>query len=59
MNDRCQEANEKRRIKRVKIEELAIRQQCRVGSGADIVIGNVLQYLVTMKKTQNEELTIH
>ena len=41
MNDRCQEANEKRRIKRVKIEELAIRQQCRVGSGADIVIVNL------------------
>ena len=50
MEDHWQEANEKRRIKRVKIEEIDLRKQCRVGSGADIVIGNVLRYLVTMKE---------
>jgi len=47
IDDHCQEANEERRVK---IEELAIRQQCRVGSGADAVIEHVLQYLVTMKE---------
>jgi len=50
MNDHCQERNETRRIKRVKIDELQVRQQCRVGSGADIVIEHVLPYLVTMKE---------
>lgn len=48
----CQEANEKRQIKKVKIEELAIRQQCRVGSGADVVIEHVLPYLVTMNEKE-------
>ena len=46
INDRCQEANEKRRTKRVKIEESASRQMCRVGCGADVVIEHVLPYLV-------------
>jgi len=49
MDDHCQERNDKRRIKRVKIDESYVRQQCRVGSGADIVIGNVMQYLVAME----------
>ena len=48
MNDHCQEANEKRRIKRMKIEESTIRQVCRVGCGADIVIEHVLPFLVQM-----------
>ena len=46
MEDHCQEANEKRRTKRVKIEESASRQMCRVGCGADVVIEHVLPYLV-------------
>jgi len=50
MNDHCQERNEKRRTKKVKIEESTSRQMCRVGCGADIVIGHVLPYLVTMKE---------
>lgn len=48
MNDHCQEANEKRRIKKMKIEESTSRQMCRVGCGADVVIEHVLPYLVTM-----------
>jgi len=46
MDDHCQERNEKRRAKRVKIEESASRQMCRVGCGADVVIEHVLPYLV-------------
>jgi len=48
MNDHCQEANEKRRIKRTKIEESTSRQMCRVGCGADVVIRHVLPFLVRM-----------
>jgi len=48
MDDHCQEANKKRRIKRVKIEESTSRQMCRVGCGADIVIENILPFLVRM-----------
>ena len=48
MNDHCQEANEKRRIKKMKIEESTSRQMCRVGCGADIVIEHVLPFLVQM-----------
>ena len=48
MDDHCQEANEKRRIKKMKIEESARRKMCRVGCGADIVIEHVLPFLVQM-----------
>jgi len=46
MDDHCQERNEKRRNKRLKVDDLDLREQCRVNCGADIVIEHVLPYLV-------------
>jgi len=46
MNDHCQEKNEKRRVKKMKIEEAELRKQCRVASGAGVVIGHILSFLI-------------
>jgi len=43
--DYCQERNEKRRIKKMKIEEADLRKQCRVNCGANIIIEHVLPFL--------------
>ena len=44
MDEHCQASN--RRIKKLKIEKSHLREQCRINCGADIVIENVLPYLV-------------
>jgi len=44
MDDHCQAST--RRIKRIKIEESAIREQCHINCGADVVIEHVLSYLL-------------
>lgn len=46
MSDHCQERNEKRRIKKMKVEESAIRVECRVNCGANIVIEHALPFLI-------------
>ena len=45
MSDHCLESNEKRRIKKMKVEEADLRKQCRVNCGANIIIEHVLPFL--------------
>ena len=45
MNGHCQEKM-RGRVKRIRIEESAIREQCRINCAADIVIEHVLPYLL-------------
>lgn len=46
--DDHQASNRRRRTKKVKVEQSHLRDQCRINSGADIVIENVLPYLLSI-----------
>jgi hypothetical protein len=48
MNDNILKESTTRLQKKIKTDESSIRQQCRVTCGADIVIGHVLPYLMTV-----------
>jgi hypothetical protein len=48
INDNILAENTTRHQKKMKKDESSIRQQCRVTCGADVVIGHVLQFLVTV-----------
>ena len=48
INDNILAENTTRHQKIMKKDESSIRQQCRVTCGADVVIGHVLQFLVTV-----------
>lgn len=44
LNDKSK--GEQRSDKRTKLDESSVRKECRIGCGADIVIGHVLPYLL-------------
>jgi hypothetical protein len=47
MNENIPQEKATPRQKKFKTDELITRQQCHVTSGADVVIGHVLQFLIT------------
>jgi hypothetical protein len=48
MNEKHPQEEATHSQKKIKTDETSFRQQCRVTCGADIVIGHVLQFLVTV-----------
>jgi hypothetical protein len=48
MNDKSFKENMTQHQKKIKADESIIRQQCRVACGADVVIGHVLPYLISV-----------
>jgi hypothetical protein len=48
MNESILKESTTRHQKKIKTDESSIRQQCRVTCGADIVIGHVLLFLITV-----------
>jgi len=45
MENHCQEMNEKRRIKKMKVDSTDMRKQCRITCGTDVVIKHVLPFI--------------
>ena len=57
LNEKCRQDMATQSQKMIKTDESSIRQQCRITCGADVIIGHVLPFLISVADDESDSYT--